>query len=314
MPDLFFQAFKDTIQLYGGLDAAFPDYRDRKEEAASHPRLAFHPDDASVVFDDLPADRQAEACTLRFVCKGIPGLAETLKDFVFVFLGNADPRILDFHNDLFLVQISLQGHLSLFGELDCVGEQVDHHLDKLILVCVHKGEVWLYIFLQQKSFLLKKRRGTGNGPADDILHKYRLFVPFHAPRFNFGQVEHVVDEVGKAFPFRYHYIQVFTYLFHGAFYFLVVYGDCREDFILQSFPDDFGKAEYGGEGGAQLMAYGRQEGAFCFIGIFRPRFGIPGLFIEFGIVQGYAYIDGYGAKQVFIFFAEPAFQLGALHA
>ena len=231
MLDLLLQAVQDTLEL-DGLLAGLPDQGHREIEGAAHPGLALHPDDAPVVLDDLAADGQAQAGALRFVGQGVARLAEAFEDLVLVGLGYADARILHLYNELVLFLVGFDGNRAFGRKLHRIGEQIDHHLDELVFVSAHQGKVFGHFLLQLQLLLLKQGRSGRNGPADDVLQKDGPHVPFHTPRFDLGQVEHVVDQAGQALPFGDYHIEVLAYLYHGALDFLVVYGHGREHLVF----------------------------------------------------------------------------------
>src|SRR5271168_2321775 len=65
----------------------------RKGERAPLAGFAFDPDSPAMIFDNLPADRQAQACALWLVGQGIAHLFELLEDFGLVTRGNANSGV-----------------------------------------------------------------------------------------------------------------------------------------------------------------------------------------------------------------------------
>ena len=64
-------------------------------EGAAFAGLAFHPDAAAVVFDDLLADGQAEAGAFGFVGERVADLLEFLEDFRLIGRRDADAGVGD---------------------------------------------------------------------------------------------------------------------------------------------------------------------------------------------------------------------------
>ena len=145
MLDLLLQTFKDPFELDGLLGGYLAHGGKGKEKGTAHSGFAFHPNDTTVVLDDLPADRESKTGALGLVGKGVARLSEALEDLVLVFFGNADAGILYFHDDLPIVYIGFHRHLALVGKLYRVRQKVDDHLDQLVFVGLYqRAGLWVY--------------------------------------------------------------------------------------------------------------------------------------------------------------------------
>src|SRR5208283_4831750 len=69
--------------------------RNTKSEAASDPRLAFQPDGSTVLFDQPPGDRQAQAGALADAFGGRSDLIKLIENRFLLLFPNADPGVAD---------------------------------------------------------------------------------------------------------------------------------------------------------------------------------------------------------------------------
>ena len=218
--------------------------------------LAFDPDAAAVVFDDLLADGQAEAGALGLVSERVADLLEALEDFGLVGRCDADTGVTDADDQIAALGMSCEGDGAGIGEFDGVGDEIDDDLNEAVLIASDLRQGGLNVADELEFLCLEERCSGGNGALDDVLDGDLRQIPCELAGFDLGEVEDVVDELGEALAFADDDAKVFQDLGFGLRDLAVVFRDEREETVFETAADDFGKAEDGGERSAELVADG----------------------------------------------------------
>ena len=160
-----------------------------------------------------------------------------------------------------------------------------------------------------------EQRGGGRYRAvDHIRIETAAHVPGEFAGLDFGQIEHVVNQLGEALAFTDDDAKVLDHLLLGLLHLAIVAGDQREEPLFETAANDFCKAQNRGERRAQFVADGREEGTLRGIGFFRRGASLAGFLEELGVVERHAHRRGDGRQQTLIGFGEAAFLIGGLHA
>jgi len=170
--------------------------------------------------------------------------------------------------EIFLPDVRLNADVAPEAELDRVAEQVHQHLFEPADVTLEKQAV-RRIDPHPKTLGLGLGGDALHGFPNDVGRRERLDRQIHPPRFDFGDIQDVVDqrqEVGGAA------------LDHGQLFSLL-----RRHVARHSHEDQAGESEDGVERRPQLVAHAGQEQAFQPVQLDQPLVGrgqFPGPFLH----------------------------------
>lgn len=103
-------------------------------EGAAVAGLAFDPDAAAVVFDDLFADGESEAGALGLVSEGVADLLEFFEYLGLIGGSNADAGVFDADDEVVGFGVGGEGDGAGVSEFDGVGDEVDDDLNEAVLI------------------------------------------------------------------------------------------------------------------------------------------------------------------------------------
>src|SRR6185503_12441116 len=193
-------------------------------------------------FDQVAADGQSETRAARLARGGAVDLAELFEDLVQVAGRDADAGVFDGDANGRLVPQGRDGDPACVGELDCVVDDVDHHLPQANAVGV-KIESLVRAGVDRNGQL--PGRGQRRSQVDHFAHHFHqvedLRVEGHLAGFDLGHVEDVADQVE----------QVLAVLLDDTQIVLHLAGQVAVD----PFQHDLGKAEDRVQRCAQLVAH-----------------------------------------------------------
>ena len=115
-----------------------------EEELGPSPILGGDVDLPAHQFYQLLTDGEAEACTKRILNALVADLREEPKETLHVLCTDPNARILDAHMQAhvvgeFLLQCGGHDDAALWGELDCVEEQIEKDLAQALLITHDEG-------------------------------------------------------------------------------------------------------------------------------------------------------------------------------
>ncbi len=230
-------------------------------------------------FDQFAADGQAQAGAAGPARGGGVHLGEFLEDVFQVVGRDADARVAHADGDQVAAAVGAQAHLPFFREFDGVVDEVDHHLADAGVV----GEDFqrgVGIFLdEERQVLFAGERG---GDAGDFFEQFvdveAFGVQVHAPGFDLGHIQHVVDQVQQVLPVFLDQAQVVVHVFGQR--------------AVESFEHHIRKAEDGIERRAEFVRHVGEEGGFEAIQFAQLGEG-RGLFhVESRVLQGDGHLRG----------------------
>src|ERR1700722_16174167 len=146
--------------------------------------------------DKLPTDRQPETGAAILAADRAVRLPERLEHGVLFVLGDADAGVGDRQRNLAVGGArDSQLHCALFGELECVRQQVPQNLLEPLTVCLDVCWTFRRHFdTKLESFLLGDRREKVREVFSEARESKRLGLDLHVPRLDLREVEDVVDE------------------------------------------------------------------------------------------------------------------------
>ena len=238
------------------------------EGAAAARPGAFHPHAAAHQFGQQLADGQAEARAAVLARGAAVGLAELLEQAALALFGQADAgvahRKVQQRATLALFGHHAQHHLTGFGELDRVAEQVQQDLAQPCDVAIDHGRHFERAVALEQIGDVEVLLGGATGDQverrfDAVAQVEGVALDVHAPGLDLREVEDVVDDRQ----------QRIAAVADGA-------GEVALLVVQRCVQQQPAHADDGVHRRADLVAHCRQEGALGFVG----RFGLGAGFVD----------------------------------
>ena len=118
------------------------------------------------------------------------------------------------------------------------------------------GKIGLDLHDEFQLFRIEERRCGCRSTFNDIGDRHTAHVPGKLAGFDLGEIEHVIDELGKPLTFADHDSEVFDHLRLGLNDLAVVFRNKGEEAFFKTAANDLGETQHRGEGSPQFMAHG----------------------------------------------------------
>src|SRR5262249_6904860 len=166
--------------------------------------LAFHAHPTAVSFHEALHDGQTQSGAAELTRGAAVHLVKALEYFLEVLAWNSHAAILHRDSISFGSQLGLNGQLgerhhhaaALSRELHRVGQQIDHHLPKLVSIRGRSGLRSLgQLQLERDPFLLRLRSDAGDRRANYLRYVHRLEVEAHLAGLDLADVQDRRDQL-----------------------------------------------------------------------------------------------------------------------
>lgn len=235
---------------------------DAEVEATTLTGLALDPNFPTHEGDDFAADGEAKAGAAVGSSRACVGLGEGLEDCFLKLRRDAAARVRDGEDNLFEigVEVDRSEDFSGFRKFDGVADEIEEDLSEA-------GAVGPDLVRAVGSYFLDEAEGFGacggflqiDCLGEQLGEIHGCFVEFHAPAFDFAEVEQVVEEEEEGFS---------TGL-NGA--------DKSELLVVEmGVAEEFCEAEEAVKGGANFMAHDGKKFIFGGVGALSRRCGFFG--------------------------------------